>query len=97
MSKPKVRSPVLVGMPILEMILWLVVGGSSHESFFSESLVPFFVWNVTPFMTTIGGWCLGNAWSPFFSARQYVWKIVYVRLGTVRTICEGTGLLWSQV
>jgi hypothetical protein len=49
--------------------------------FFSESLAPVFAWKVTPFMTaTMGGWCLGNAWSAFFSARRWDWKLIYMPL-----------------
>src|SRR5687768_15894731 len=49
--------------------------------FFSESLAPVFAWKVTPFMAaTMGGWCIGNAWSAFFSARRWDWKLVYMAL-----------------
>ncbi len=43
-----------------------------------ESLAPVFAWKVTPFMTmTIGGWCLGNAWLAWMSARRWQWRLVY--------------------
>lgn len=43
-----------------------------------EQLAPVFAWNVTAFMTmTIGGWCLGNAWLAFISARRWDWKRIY--------------------
>jgi len=49
--------------------------------FFSGSLAPVFAWKVTPFMTaTMGGWCIGNAWSAFFTARRWDWKLVYMPL-----------------
>ena len=48
---------------------------------FSASLAPVFAWTVTPFMAaTMGGWCIGNAWSAFFSARRWDWKLVYMAL-----------------
>ena len=40
-----------------------------------------FAWKVTAFMTmTIGGWCLGNAWLAFFTARRWRWDLVYPAL-----------------
>ena len=49
--------------------------------FLPESLAPVFAWKVTPFMAaTMGGWCIGNAWSAFFSARRWDWKLVYMPL-----------------
>ena len=46
-----------------------------------ESLSPVFAWKVTPFMTmTIGGWCLGNAWLAWMSARRWEWRLVYTGL-----------------
>ena len=49
--------------------------------FLSKSLAPVFAWTVTPFMTaTMGGWCLGNAGSAFFSARRWDWSLVYMPL-----------------
>lgn len=44
-------------------------------------LAPVFPWKVTAFMTmTIGGWCLGNSWLAFISARRWEWKLVYTSL-----------------
>jgi len=44
-------------------------------------LAPVFAWKVTPFMTmTIGGWCLGNAWLAYITARRWEWKWVYPSL-----------------
>jgi hypothetical protein len=58
-------------------ILYTVLGGLLF--LFSESLAPVFAWKVTPFMAaTMGGWCLGNAWLAFFSARRWDWKLVYM-------------------
>ena len=49
--------------------------------FFSRQLAPVFAWKVTAFMTaTMGGWCIGNAWSAFISARRWDWKLVYPAL-----------------
>lgn len=49
--------------------------------FWSASLAPVFAWKVTPFMTmTIGGWCLGNAWLAWISARRWEWRLVYTTL-----------------
>ncbi|HSB89243.1 MAG TPA: hypothetical protein VLD63_04350, partial [Anaerolineales bacterium] len=46
------------------------------------ALAPVFAWNVTPFMAmTIGGWCLGNAWLAWISARRWTWGLVYSALG----------------
>lgn len=48
---------------------------------FSKSLAPVFAWKVTAFMTaTMGGWCIGNAWSAFMSARRWEWRLVYPSL-----------------
>lgn len=49
--------------------------------FFSGQLAPVFAWSVTPFMTmTIGGWCIGNAWLAYVTARRWDWKLVYPAL-----------------
>lgn len=46
-----------------------------------EQMAPVFAWQVTPFMTmTIGGWCLGNAWLAWISARRWQWPLVYTSL-----------------
>jgi hypothetical protein len=46
-----------------------------------ETLAPVFAWKVTPFMTmTIGGWCLGNAWLSYITARRWEWKRVRTAL-----------------
>ena len=46
-----------------------------------EQLAPVFAWKVTAFMTmTIGGWCLGNAWLAYISARRWEWKLVFSTL-----------------
>jgi hypothetical protein len=46
-----------------------------------ETLAPVFAWNVTPFMVmTIGGWCLGNAWLAWLTARRWRWGLVYAAL-----------------
>jgi hypothetical protein len=42
-----------------------------------EQLAPVFAWKVTSLMTmTIGGWCLGNAFLAYVSARRWEWKLV---------------------
>jgi hypothetical protein len=49
--------------------------------FLSKPLAPVFVWKVTAFMAaTMGGWCIGNAWSAFIAARRWEWKLVYPSL-----------------
>lgn len=49
--------------------------------FMPEQLAPIFAWKVTAFMTmTIGGWCLGNAWLAYVSARRWEWGLVYSSL-----------------
>ena len=46
-----------------------------------EQLSPVFAWKVTAFMTmTIGGWCIGNAWLAYITARRWEWKLVYTPL-----------------
>jgi hypothetical protein len=43
-----------------------------------EQLAPVFAWKVTAFMTmTIGGWCLGNAWLAWWTARAWKWNRVF--------------------
>ena len=43
-----------------------------------EILAPVFAWKVTAFMTmTIGGWCLGNAWLAWLTAKRWDWQRVY--------------------
>lgn len=49
--------------------------------FLPEQLAPVFAWKVTPFMTmTIGGWCIGNAWLAYVTARRWDRKLVYPAL-----------------
>ena len=49
--------------------------------FLPGQLAPVFAWKVTPFMTmTIGGWCIGNAWLAYVTARRWDWKLVYPAL-----------------
>ena len=49
--------------------------------FFSGQFAPVFAWKVTAFMAaTMGGWCIGNAWSAFMTARRWEWKLVYPSL-----------------
>ncbi|MBI5932176.1 MAG: hypothetical protein HY867_00600 [Chloroflexi bacterium] len=60
-------------------VLYFVLGGALF--LLPASLAPVFAWKVTAFMTmTIGGWCLGNAWLAFLSARRWDWKVVYSTL-----------------
>ena len=48
---------------------------------FPAQLAPVFAWKVTAFMTmTIGGWCIGNAWLAYITARRWEWKLVYTSL-----------------
>ena len=45
--------------------------------FLPDQLASVFAWKVTPLMTmTIGGWCLGNAFLAYVSARRWEWKLV---------------------
>jgi hypothetical protein len=45
---------------------------------FPSQLAPVFAWKVTAFMTmTIGGWCLGNAWLAWMTARVWKWNHVF--------------------
>ena len=63
----------------LTAILYAILGICLF--FLSEGLAPVFAWKVTPFMTaTMGGWCIGNAFSAFTSARRWDWKLVYPAL-----------------
>ena len=63
----------------LTAILYAVLGFLLF--FFSESVAPVFAWKVPPFMTmTIGGWCVGNAWLAYVTARRWDWKLVYPAL-----------------
>ena len=49
--------------------------------FLAEQLAAVFAWKVTPFMTmTIGGWCIGNAWLAWITARRWQWSLVYSAL-----------------
>ena len=60
-------------------VLYAVVG--IFLFFFPERLAPVFAWSVTPFMAmTIGGWCLGNAWLAWITARRWQWSLVYTAL-----------------
>ena len=63
----------------LNGILYLVLG--AFLFFAPETLAPVFAWKVTAFMTmTIGGWCLGNAWLAWMTARRWQWSLVYSTL-----------------
>jgi len=49
--------------------------------FLPGQLSSVFAWKVTPFMTmTIGGWCIGNAWLAYITARRWDWKLIYPAL-----------------
>ncbi len=63
----------------LTAILYAIVGALLF--LFPERLAPVFAWSVTAFMTmTIGGWCLGNAWLAWITARRWQWSLVYTSL-----------------
>ena len=63
----------------LTSILYAVLGFLLF--FLSAQLAPVFAWSVTPFMTmTIGGWCIGNAWLAYVTARRWDWKLIYPAL-----------------
>jgi hypothetical protein len=49
--------------------------------FLPEDFEQVFAWKVTPFMTmTIGGWCIGNSWLAWITARRWQWSLVYSAL-----------------
>jgi hypothetical protein len=63
----------------LNAILYAITGVALF--FLPESLAPVFAWKVSPFVTmTIGGWCLGNAWWAWITARRWEWRLVYTTL-----------------
>src|SRR5688572_25344978 len=63
----------------LTAILYAILGVLLF--FLPEQLAFVFAWKVTPFMTmTIGGWCIGNAWLAYVTARRWDWKLVYPAL-----------------
>ncbi len=63
----------------LTAILYAILG--ILPFFLPEQLAPVFAWKVTPFMTmTIAGWCIGNAWLAYVTARRRDWKLVYPAL-----------------
>ena len=63
----------------LTAILYAILGVLLF--FLPEQLAPVFAWSVTAFMTmTIGGWCIGNAWLAYVTARRWDWKLVYPAL-----------------
>lgn len=60
----------------LNALLYAVLGAWLFVT--HETLAPVFAWKVTAFMTmTIGGWCLGNAWLAWFTARRWAWNQVF--------------------
>lgn len=61
------------------VILYAVLGALLF--ILPEALAPVFAWKVTSFMTmTIGGWCLGNAWLAWITARRWQWNLVFSTL-----------------
>jgi hypothetical protein len=63
----------------LNGVLYFVLG--AFLFFAPETLAPVFAWKVTAFMTmTLGGWCLGNAWLAWMTARRWQWSLVYSTL-----------------
>ena len=63
----------------LNAVLYAVLGLSLF--FLPKQMAPVFAWKVTAFMTmTIGGWCLGNAWLAWISARRWAWNRVFSAL-----------------
>lgn len=60
----------------LNALLYAVLGAWLFVA--PETLAPVFAWKVSAFMTmTIGGWCLGNAWLAWITARRWDWQRVY--------------------
>lgn len=67
------------GLTYLLSLLYTITGIPLF--FFPEQLAPVFAWKVTPLMTmTIGGWCLGNAFLAYVTARRWDWKLVSTSL-----------------
>ncbi|HSL42734.1 MAG TPA: hypothetical protein VK897_04830 [Anaerolineales bacterium] len=67
------------GLTYLLAVLYAIVGLPLF--FLPEQLAPVFAWKVTPFMAmTIGGWCLGNAYLAYVSARRWSWDLVSTSL-----------------
>ena len=63
----------------LNAILYAILG--AFLFLLPERLAPVFAWKVTAFMTmTIGGWCLGNAWLAWMTARRWAWNQVFSAL-----------------
>lgn len=63
----------------LNAILYTILG--TLLFLFPAKLAPVFAWKVTEFMTiTIGGWCLGNAWLAWVTARRWKWNEVFSAL-----------------
>ena len=63
----------------LSAFLYTILGALLF--FLPEQLAPVFAWKVTAFMTmTIGGWCLGNAWLAWITARRWQWNLVFSAL-----------------
>ena len=55
----------------LNAVLYAALGGILFV--FPGKMAPVFAWKVSVFVTmTIGGWCLGNAWLAWISARRWV-------------------------
>jgi hypothetical protein len=72
-------SPTSRRLTYLTAVLYAVLGTALFLS--SSTLASVFAWKVSPFVTmTIGGWCLGNAWLAWISARRWQWPLVYTGL-----------------
>jgi hypothetical protein len=66
---------------------------------FPRHFAPDFAWKVSPFVTmTMGGWCLGNAWLAWFTARRWRWSLVHPALLylSVFGVTELLVLLWFR-
>jgi hypothetical protein len=72
-------SPALRWLTYLMAVLYAALGAALF--LFSSTMASVFAWKVSPFVTmTIGGWCLGNAWLAWISARRWHWSLVYTGL-----------------
>jgi hypothetical protein len=72
-------SPTSRGLTYTLALLYAVTGAGLF--LLPGQLAPVFAWKVTPFMAmTIGGWCLGNAWLAWITARRWQWRLVYPSL-----------------
>lgn len=72
-------SPASRTLTYLLAVLYAITGAALF--LLPQQLAPVFAWKVSPFVTmTLGGWCLGNAWLAWITARRWEWRLVYSSL-----------------